>query len=132
MQDSFRVVVTGDGRLLSNELPEGTYTVASWRAGEDIREEMRGEPHCNAESPVGGCVTYCTLTTGGDLICEGLSEGQYNLVHADAEELCTLSEDFAQLNCDGLPPVVEDDNDKAAADFLKDKSAAAMRFSLGS
>lgn len=64
-----RVVVSHDGRLISQDLPSGSYTVSSWWNGAAHRKERAVEsaPNCDVNHGT-DCALFCTLTAPGDLV----------------------------------------------------------------
>jgi hypothetical protein len=68
-QKEVRVVVSHDGRLVSADLPSGTYTVSSWWNGAATRKEkaLDAVPACDARQGT-DCALFCTWTSPGDLV----------------------------------------------------------------
>lgn len=145
-QKEVRVVVSHDGRLVSADLPSGTYTVSSWWNGAATRKEkaLDAVPACDARQGT-DCALFCTWTSPGDLvrprlggaaapppalsagermltqgwlgrfarrthfhftvcssssplqICEGITEGVYQVVSAEPTEQCSFDNGVA--NC---------------------------------
>ena len=64
-----RIVVSHDGRLVSADLPSGTYTVSSWWNGAATRKEsaLAAVPACDVNA-TRDCALFATWTSPGDLV----------------------------------------------------------------
>jgi hypothetical protein len=96
-----RIVVSHDGRLVSADLPSGTYTVSSWWNGAATRKEsaLAELPACDAFASR-DCALFATWTSPGDLICEGISEGVYEVLSAEPTEQCSFEGGVANCGTD--------------------------------